>query len=582
MASQPRFPFRLKLLALAGAAAVVPTALVGLGLIDVNERTVERESRALQIAVADDLSRTIEEEIGRTEASLELLARILSDQDISAETRLSVPLALVGRDPSVDHVAIFDATGKLIDVARTESAEGVELPERLPAGLRDEAMRDGIALGSVVADGGEPRLPVTVPILAHGTPTGFVYAMTRLVGVQDRVERIHEAQLATMQGNLYVVDDTLRVIAHPNAELAHELASFRDRPILRDVDPATLRAGVPRNSEVAIDGREIVGTVVGLDARPWAVVVEVPRDVAYASLTEMRRIVGVTVAVAAFLALLAALFIAGRITAPIAALARFAGDLANRRFDRRVEVKTADELELLADAMSGAARDLEESEAKIREEERIRSDLGRYLPAEVVDKVVSREQDMGLGGVRRDITVLFADVVAFTPLTERLPPEEVVSLLNELFTVLTELVFRHGGTVDKFVGDCVMAVWGAPTAQDDHATRAVECAEDMMNWLSTANPGWEERYGVTVQLAIGAHSGEAIVGNVGSERRMEYTAIGDVVNVAARLEAIARPMQILVSAATREAVGDGADFGEIGEKVLSGRRDPILLFEVRT
>ncbi|RLB48759.1 MAG: adenylate/guanylate cyclase domain-containing protein, partial [Deltaproteobacteria bacterium] len=175
-----------------------------------------------------------------------------------------------------------------------------------------------------------------------------------------------------------------------------------------------------------------------------------------------------------------------------------------------------------------------------------------------------------------------ADVVAFTPLTERLSPEEVVSLLNELFTVMTELVFRHGGTVDKFVGDCVMAVFGAPTAQADHARRALDCAEDMMRWLSTANPGWEERYGATVQLAIGVHSGEAIVGNIGSERRMEYTAIGDVVNVAARLEAIARPMQILVSSATKEAVGESHEFAEIGERVLSGRQDPVELWEVRS
>jgi class 3 adenylate cyclase len=536
----------------------------------------------LQIAVADDLCRTIEEEAGRTEATLSVMAGVLSDESIPAEVRVAFPTALVSRDPSVDHLAVFDAEGELIDVARTDAAAGVEIASTLDAETRAAATAAGVHVGRVRASGGEPRLPVTVPIVAHGAPTGFVHVLARVAGVQARVERIHDAQLAASEGLLYVVDDELRVVAHPDLELVHQRASYARRAILHGVDPSTLRAGVPRTSEVEIDGRQIVGTVVGLDARPWAVVVEVPRDVAYASLDEMRRIVIVSVALAALLALLAAFFVAGRITAPIASLARFARDLAARRFDRRVEVRTSDELEMLADAMSGAARDLEASEAQIREEERIRADLGRYLPAEIVDKVVSSEQDMGLGGVRREITVLFADVVAFTPLTERLPPEEVVSLLNELFTVLTELVFRHQGTVDKFVGDCVMAVWGAPSARDDHAARALECAEDMMSWLSTANPGWEEKYGVTVQLAIGVHSGEAIVGNVGSERRMEYTAIGDVVNVAARLEAIARPMQILVSEETRSAAGDAFDFADIGDRVLSGRQDPVRLFEVRS
>jgi len=148
--------------------------------------------------------------------------------------------------------------------------------------------------------------------------------------------------------------------------------------------------------------------------------------------------------------------------------------------------------------------------------------------------------------------------------------------------VLTELVFRHGGTVDKFVGDCVMAIWGAPTPQDDHARRAVEAAEDMLRWLETANPGWLERYGVTVQLAIGINSGEAVVGNVGSEKRMEYTAIGDVVNVAARLEAMARPQQILITAATRTAAGEDFDYADAGERLLAGRAEAVHLFEVRS
>ena len=167
----------------------------------------------------------------------------------------------------------------------------------------------------------------------------------------------------------------------------------------------------------------------------------------------------------------------------------------------------------------------------------IRTDLGRYIPGELVDQIVRRERDMGLGGTRREISVLFADVVGFTPMTEQLEPEHIVTILNELFTILTQIVFRHGGTVDKFLGDCVMALWGAPTEQSDHASRAVEAAEDMLSWLETGNERWQETFGVTIQLAIGVHCGTAVVGNIGSEKRMEYTAIGDVVNVAARLEA---------------------------------------------
>ena len=280
------------------------------------------------------------------------------------------------------------------------------------------------------------------------------------------------------------------------------------------------------------------------------------------------------------LALLVGLWTARTLTAPIASLVELARKLGRRELGATVRIWTNDELRVLGDAMSQASTDLASSEARIRHEEAIRGDLGRYLPREIVERVVDREQDMALGGARREITVLFADVVSFTPLTESHKPEDVVTILNELFTILTEIVFRHGGTVDKFVGDAVMAIWNAPSDQSDHAERALAAAEDMMRWLETGNATWQERFGVKVQLAIGVHTGEAVVGNIGSETRMTYTAIGDVVNVAARLEAIARPQQILVSAATKAAAGEQFEYIDAGERELSGRRGTVHLYEV--
>jgi adenylate cyclase len=157
----------------------------------------------------------------------------------------------------------------------------------------------------------------------------------------------------------------------------------------------------------------------------------------------------------------------------------------------------------------------------------------------------------------------------------------MVTILNQLFTILTEIVFRHGGTVDKFIGDCVMAFWGAPDDQADHAARAVAAAEDMQSWIEAGNEDWQRSYGVTIRLAIGVHTGEAVVGNFGSETRMEYTAIGDTVNVAARLEAIARPQQILVSEATRQAAGDDFEYVALGSRQVAGKSEAVELYEVR-
>jgi class 3 adenylate cyclase len=248
----------------------------------------------------------------------------------------------------------------------------------------------------------------------------------------------------------------------------------------------------------------------------------------------------------------------------------------------RAQVHTQDELSVLGEAMERAAQDIQSGEARLLREEAIRQDLGRYLPREVVERVVKREQDMGLGGRSAQITVLFADVVKFTPLTETLEPAEVVSILNQLFTILTEIIFRHGGTVDKFIGDSVMAFWGAPDPSEDHAERAVEAAEDMMRWLEVGNASWSLEHKVEIELAIGVCSGEAVVGNVGSDSRMAYTAIGKIVNTAARLEAIAQPCQILIAGQTLALLPEGLfDVVPCGQQSFPHSDEVVTLYEVK-
>jgi class 3 adenylate cyclase len=240
----------------------------------------------------------------------------------------------------------------------------------------------------------------------------------------------------------------------------------------------------------------------------------------------------------------------------------------------------ADEIGDLGRAMVKMAEDLEAQEKDIAREAKHKADLSRFMAPELVDAIVKGEHSLELGGRRADVTVVFADVVAFTPLAESRPPEEAVAILNELFTILTEVVFRHEGLVDKFVGDCIMAVWGAPMDQEDHAERALRAAEDMMRFVEPAAEAWKKTHDVEIRLAIGVSSGQAIVGNVGSNKRMEYTAIGDTVNIAARLEALARPNQILVAEATKALVGEAFTFRELGKERLHGRSTDTLVYEL--
>jgi len=576
-----RVPLFAKLGAMACLLAVVPLAVVGVMLVDVNAQTVEEMVREQQILALDDLARTIDTELRAAEDGLATAGALFADPTLDDEMRLKVIQAQIEGSSSLDHLALYDASGARIAVLEEAAIRGVEVPETLPADMRAVIEHAHVANGAITTTAEGLRMLVAVRIHVGDRTTGYVASAVSLAPIQARVAALRAAHFAGRQDALFVVDQSFHLVAHPSAERTIARDEMHGG-ILANVTAAMLGPTFSESGEYAApDGTPMLGSTSGIEGRPWALVAQIPQSIAYASLGRMRMIIGVVVALAILIALVLGLAMAGAISRPIVRLTAYARRLADRHFDERVQVGTRDELAVLGQALNRAAGDLAESEVQIRKEVAIRTDLGRYVPEQLVDRIVKREADMRLGGTRRAITVLFADVVGFTPLSEKLPPEVTVTILNELFTILTEIVFKHGGTVDKFVGDCVMAFWGAPADQTDHVRRALEAAEDMQSWLETGNERWKQRYGVTIQLAIGVNTGDAVVGNVGSEKRMEYTAIGGVVNLAARLEAIARPQQILVTDAVRVACGDHFELVDADLHRLSGYAEPVRLWELR-
>jgi adenylate cyclase len=208
--------------------------------------------------------------------------------------------------------------------------------------------------------------------------------------------------------------------------------------------------------------------------------------------------------------------------------------------------------------------------------------LSRYMSTEVSTQIL-RDPDryLQLGGETRPVTVLFVDIKGFTQFAEQHSPTRVVKLLNTCFSELTEVIFKWRGTFDNFLGDAIMAFYGAPVSYEDDEWRALKTALE----LREAFWAWKERFQTedltSLGLAMGLHTGEAIVGNVGSELVMHYTVIGDTANVAKRLQELAEKEQILISAATYEAVADRAVVRALEPQVLRGRQEPIEVYELR-
>ncbi len=196
---------------------------------------------------------------------------------------------------------------------------------------------------------------------------------------------------------------------------------------------------------------------------------------------------------------------------------------------------------------------------QMKKEENVRTNLARYLSPQIVEKIIHHDLEVNLGGERKVVTVLFSDIRQFTSITESIPPEQLIHILNEYFTELVRIIFKHRGSIDKFIGDAVVAVFGSLIKTNSHAEKAVCAAAEMMQAMRMLNKRWFERYdGFTMEMGIGINTGKAFLGNIGSPERMEFTVMGDIVNVAARLSSDAKAGQILISEATKQEVNNAA------------------------
>lgn len=241
---------------------------------------------------------------------------------------------------------------------------------------------------------------------------------------------------------------------------------------------------------------------------------------------------------------------------------------------------TAADLKLFTALASQAASAIENAilhENKLKQE-RIKSHLERYVNSQLVEAILLNERgDISLAPAKRDITILFSDIRNFTSKCEELEPEKIVEYLNEYFTHMVEVIFSHGGTVNKFVGDMIVAMFGAPSTLVDSERRAIETAIEMQNRIKQIPVPWIRNNFIT---GIGISSGEVVVGNVGSPQHMDYTAIGDKVNIASRLQSIAKGEQILVSRSIYDVTKHLFEFKEIGKVKVKGKKEAIEVFEV--
>ncbi|MBI5378752.1 MAG: HAMP domain-containing protein [Nitrospirae bacterium] len=353
--------------------------------------------------------------------------------------------------------------------------------------------------------------------------------------------------------------------------------------------PKTLRAGLAEGSLRSAGGDlALIDGPIAEGGRPVAVV-----RIAF-SLSRMKREIRgnrqtyLAIALSVLgLGLAAGIVLARGVTRPLETLAGKMQRVAGGDFTERMTIFPRDEVGTLARAFNGMVEGLierdrikAERDRFERERTRYRETLQRYVSRQVAERILKEHGTPFLKGERRDVTVLFSDIRGFTRMSERMEPEEVVDLLNEYFSRTIDIIFKYDGMLDKFIGDCVMAVFGAPEGHADDAVRAVKTAVEMREAVRFFNEHRAREGKEPIRAGIGINSGHAVAGSIGSQQRMEYTVIGDEVNLASRLTANAAGGQILLSEQTFRRIRDLVSANPLPPIRVKGKDAPVILYEL--
>jgi class 3 adenylate cyclase len=414
-------------------------------------------------------------------------------------------------------------------------------------------------------------IALAVPVRTGDTVSAVV---TAVFDVQGMLAEMVSGSRFNASGYAIVVDGEGDVIAHPDRAQIGSNVQGND---------AVHRAWASRGSGAIVgpnpDGVERkffyrpIASPSTTGRQPWVILSEIDESEELAVLARLRQQLLAAIAVVFVLAIVVAQQVASSVQRPLESLKEFATRLGGGDLEARTDIAGRDVAGSLAASLDAMA-------AGLRERDRVKEVFGRYIATQVSERILNGE--VNLGGESRVVTVLFSDIRNFTGMAERMTPQQVVSFLNAYFSEMVDAVFEHGGVLDKFLGDGLMAVFGSLEDQPDHAARAVRAALRMRALLGKINGERAVEGLPPVAIGVGIHTAEVIVGNIGSSRRLEYTVVGDGVNTSSRVQALNKEFgtTILVTEDTHAALGGEFECRPMPATVLRGKHRPMQCYEV--
>ncbi len=511
-------------------------------------------------------------------ARTEGVAEAIVQSDRATLERLALPIVI---NQEGERVHFLDIQGRpllsLQDYLPTESPLDWPTYPFVTRVLNGESDEQGDKFAGLVLSGEEQSFYVAGPVFLGEDQVGLILVGRSLQGLPADLRQASAAQHVTLYSTTgEPLASTFPADGWADLPLEADMAA----QILAEQDMAAF----PRT--ISFRGRTYRQVFGPLEVRGWEDLGILSISLSESTWVQASPITQVQMALLIAIGLLAIVLvgtvIAQRISRPILEIAQASQRVAAGDLEQQVRIRTRDEVGDLAESFNEMVRELKRGQ-------QIRDLFGRAVSPQISQALIAAVEkgQVTLTGERRMVTTLFTDIRGFTTIAEGRPPEEVVAILNRVLGAFIEVIDRHEGVVNKFGGDSLLAIFGAPIPQSDHARRAVHAGLEMARRLHELNQERAQRGLLPVRAGIGINTGEVVAGAVGSTERFEYTVIGDAVNVTARVQALERqydPYFLFITAETLRELGPehGLDLHDLGAMPLRGKQEPVQVYAVRT
>lgn len=480
---------------------------------------------------------------------------------------------LLGSD--ILYVGIYDSANQQ-KTRELKAGSIAKLLKTEPDWVKDRLTQDGsisfqqVAQGepqitTIQAEGEAAYLAVAVPFVKR--ENGFSHFLVSIYDYRPLLSTFADDDLSTR----YMVDRRGNLITHPEASRIHQNVSALG--IVQEFLRGQFNNGQTRY-EVPETGEPMLGAFRAVGFAGLGVVTEIPEAKAFEAAKRVEYRSLLVGALILCVALAVGYLFSESLTSPLYALVGAANQIASGDFNLSLKPKTKDEVGFLSLAFNDMA-------AGLAERERLRDTFNKFHSEEIAAKILSGE--VKLGGERMDATIFFSDIRGFTHLSESLPPEKVVELLNEYMQAMVGVIQQFKGVVDKYVGDAIMATWGVPLSGTEDTARAVSACLAMRQALAQLNERRKSRGETPLYMGMGLNVGPVTAGNIGSESRMEYTVIGDSVNTASRIESMTKAFgtDLLISKSVYDRIHTMFICDACGGASVKGKTDAIQVFKVK-